>query len=153
MVSPELLRRYPFFAGLSEEQLKSIAMIAEEEDYETDDFIFEQGEESDALFVITEGEVAILINVDDEGEEQEELTALPAGSMLAWSALVPPYTLTASGVANTTPTKVLAIDAEELRELFDEDCGLGYLILQQVVKVMRERMSQTRTQLASLSPC
>lgn len=153
MVSPELLRRYPFFAGLSEDQLKAVAMIAEEEEYKIDEYIFEQGEESDALFIITEGEVAILINVDDAGEEQEELTGIPAGGVLAWSALVPPHTLTASGVADEEPTKVIAVDAEQLRELFEEDCELGFIMMQQIVKVMRERMSQTRTQLASLSPC
>ncbi len=34
MISPELLRRYPFFGTLSEEQLRQIAMIAEEQTYE-----------------------------------------------------------------------------------------------------------------------
>ena len=33
MVSPELLRRYPFFAMLNDEQLKAIAMIAREQTY------------------------------------------------------------------------------------------------------------------------
>ncbi len=30
MISPEFLRRYTYFAGISEEGLKQIAMIAEE---------------------------------------------------------------------------------------------------------------------------
>jgi hypothetical protein len=30
MISLELLRRYPFFAGLDEAELKAIAMIADE---------------------------------------------------------------------------------------------------------------------------
>ena len=45
MVSPELLRRFPFFAGLSEEQINQIAMISEEERYEADEYLFQEGEE------------------------------------------------------------------------------------------------------------
>ena len=30
MISPEVLRRYPYFAGISEESLKQVAMIADE---------------------------------------------------------------------------------------------------------------------------
>ncbi|MBC7337778.1 MAG: cyclic nucleotide-binding domain-containing protein, partial [Clostridia bacterium] len=33
MVSPEMLRRYPYFAKISEESLKEIAMMAEERSY------------------------------------------------------------------------------------------------------------------------
>ena len=31
MISPELLRRYPYFADVSEESLKRVAMISEEQ--------------------------------------------------------------------------------------------------------------------------
>ncbi len=41
MISPELLRRYPFFGFLGDAQLKAIAMIAEESTYEKDQPIFE----------------------------------------------------------------------------------------------------------------
>ncbi len=150
MVSPELLRRYPFFGGLSEDQLKAIAMIADEDTYEEDEFLFEEGAESQALYLVTEGEVAIWVNLDEEGDEQEEITAVPAGSVLNWSAVVSPYVSTASATANA-PVKVVAIDAAGLRGLFDEDCELGYLILSQLAKVMSERMAQIRIQLASLS--
>lgn len=149
MISPELLRRYPFFGGLSEEQLKRIAMISEVEDYEVDEYILEEGNEADALFVVVEGEVAILINIDEEGEMEEELSSVPAGAILAWSALVAPHTLTASAVA-AKPTKVIAIDGEGMRNLFEEDCRLGYVTLSRLVSVMRERLASTRTQLASM---
>ena len=35
MISPEQLRRYPFFGGLMAEELASIAMIAEESVFRT----------------------------------------------------------------------------------------------------------------------
>ena len=154
MISPELLRRFPFFAGLSEEQLKQIAMIAEQETYKAGEVIFEEGDEAHALYIIVEGEVSIVINIDEEGEKREELSALHAGEIMAWSAIVPPHTLTASGVASATPTRVIAIDGAGLRALFEADCGgLGYMMLNRLLGVIRERMSNTRVQLVSLMGC
>jgi len=43
MVSPELIRRYPFFGGLTESQLAGIAMIAEEVSFPKGAVIFEEG--------------------------------------------------------------------------------------------------------------
>lgn len=152
MISPELLRRYPFFGGLSEEQLKRIAMISEEINLEKDEFLFKEGEAAEAIYVIVDGGVDVLINIDAEGAAQEELSSLSAGEVLAWSAIVPPHTLTASAVANT-PTRVVAVNAEAMRNLFEQDCELGYRILSRLVVVLRERLASTRTQLASLMAC
>ncbi len=149
MISPELLRRYPFFAGLSEEHLKKIAMIAEEETFETDEYIFKEGEEAESAYIVVEGEVVIMINIDEKGEIQEELSSLHEGEFLAWSSIVPPHKLTASAVANR-PTKVIAINGAGLRDLFARDCELGFLILSRLVTVIRERLANTRTQLASM---
>ena len=43
MISPEQLRRYPFFGGLMAEELASIAMIAEEVSYPDGAAIFRDG--------------------------------------------------------------------------------------------------------------
>jgi hypothetical protein len=43
MISPELLRRYPFFGLLTEAQLKAIAMIAQETNFTDGTQIFKEG--------------------------------------------------------------------------------------------------------------
>jgi hypothetical protein len=44
MISPERLRRYPFFAGLTENQLDAIALISEDKTGEMDAIIFVEGQ-------------------------------------------------------------------------------------------------------------
>src|SRR3972149_786157 len=65
MVSPELLRRFPFFAGLTDEEIKSIAMISEERKYDANTFVFREGNKAEKLFILIEGTIDIKINTDE----------------------------------------------------------------------------------------
>ena len=49
MISPEVLRRYPFFGFLKDDQFKKVAMLAEEVSWKAGTKIFKAGEKTDAL--------------------------------------------------------------------------------------------------------
>ena len=53
------LKEVPFFAGMSISQLRVLASISEEEEFQAEQVIFSEGEFGDALYVIIEGEVAL----------------------------------------------------------------------------------------------
>ena len=57
MISPELLKRYPLFGSLSDEHLKSLASIAEEQSWEAGETIFEIGLPAENLYLLMEGSV------------------------------------------------------------------------------------------------
>ena len=59
MISPEQLRRYPYFADVSEESLKKVAMFSTEEEAPAGKVIFFEGDKADALYILTDGEVDI----------------------------------------------------------------------------------------------
>ena len=52
MISPELLRRFPFFGFLDDMQLKEVAMLAEEIDVEQGTNIFEGEQPAAGLYVM-----------------------------------------------------------------------------------------------------
>ncbi|MEJ2555919.1 MAG: cyclic nucleotide-binding domain-containing protein [Anaerolineae bacterium] len=151
MVSPELLRRFPFFAGLTDEEIKSIAMISEEETYEANTFIFRERDKAKKLFVLIEGTVDIMVDTDEEGLQHETVSTLTHGDVFCWSAVVEPFTLTASGFA-ATHVSVIAVDGAGLRAMFELDCYLGYNILQKAAQVISNRLKGTRIQMLSLVP-
>jgi CRP/FNR family cyclic AMP-dependent transcriptional regulator len=151
MVSPELLRRFPFFAGLTDEEIKSIAMISEEDEYDADTFIFRERGRAEKLFVLIEGTVDIMVNTDEEGLQQETVSTLSHGDVFCWSSVVEPHILTASAFA-ATPATVLAIDGAGLRAMFELDCHLGYRILQKAAEIISRRLKDTRIQMLSLVP-
>jgi len=151
MVSPELLRRFPFFAGLTDEELKSIAMISEEVNYDANTFIFREQGKAEKLFVLLEGTVDIKVNTDEEGLQHETVSTLTHGDVICWSSVVEPHILTASGFA-ATPVTLVAIDGPGLRALFELDCHLGYRILQRSAEIISSRLKDTRIQMLSLVP-
>ena len=151
MVSPELLRRFPFFSGLTDEEIKSIAMISDEETYEANTFIFREGDKAQKMFVLIEGTVDIMVNTDEEGLERETVSTLNHGDVFCWSAVVEPNLLTASAFA-ATPVIVVAIDGAGLRAMFELDCHLGFRILQKAAVIISSRLKDTRIQMLSLVP-
>jgi CRP-like cAMP-binding protein len=151
MVSPELLRRFPFFAGLTDEETKSIAMISEEEKHEANTFIFRERGQAQKLYVLIEGTVDIMVNTDEEGLEQDTVSTLTHGDVFCWSSVVEPHVLTASAFA-ATPVTVIAIDGAGLRAMFELDCHLGYRVLQKSAEIISSRLKDTRIQMLSLVP-
>lgn len=162
MISPELLRRYPFFANLSEDQLVTLAQAASEVTVEANHYFFRDGDELDSFYLVVEGEAAIAIEVPDQAVEQKvsrQLTGklqttdvvvstIEPGDVFGWSALVPPHESTASGKA-TTASRVIAINAAQLRPSFEEDTAFGYLMMQKAAQVTRERLRDLRIEVLS----
>ena len=51
MISPELLRRFPFFSFMDDKQLKAVAMIAEEKTYDDGDDMVANNSPASKLFL------------------------------------------------------------------------------------------------------
>ncbi len=149
MISPEVLRRFPFFAGLTDEELKSIAMISDEEKYAANTFICHEREPARKLYMLLQGSVDVMVNTDEEGLQHETVSTLTVGDVFGWSALVEPYTPTSSLFA-ATPVTMVAMDGAGLRALFELDCHLGYNILHKTAQVISDRLKDTRIQMLSM---
>jgi CRP/FNR family transcriptional regulator, cyclic AMP receptor protein len=146
MISPELLRRYPCFATISEASLKAVAMMAKEECVPAGTEFFHERDPADTLRVIVEGEVRIEFTMGN-GELRTVDTLIP-GDLVGWSALVEPYKMTAVATASVG-TRLIAIEAARLRELCNRDPMLGYRLLGRVAKLLADRLEGARLELAA----
>jgi CRP/FNR family transcriptional regulator, cyclic AMP receptor protein len=146
MISPETLRRYTCFAGLSEQSLKQIAMIGEEKRVPAGQCMFQQGDPATHLYVICQGEVSIQYMLGDG--TLCTVDTLVDGDLLVWSALIEPYKMTAIGTT-TKDTRLVAIDAPKLRALCGTDPLVGYRLTTQVAKMLAHRLENARLQLAA----
>ena len=68
-MSTDLLRQCPLFAGLKEEDLKKIRVIAKPKQVDKREVIFSDGEEAKGFYVILSGKVK-LYKISPEGKEQ-----------------------------------------------------------------------------------
>ena len=147
MISPEMLRRYPYFAGVSDASLKAIAVVADEETVAAGTTMFTEGDPAVKLYVIVKGQVDIQYTLGSG--ELRTVDTLVDGDLLVWSALVEPHKCTTVGTA-VRDTQLLAIDAAKLRELCEQDPLLGHRLMSQVAKLLAHRLEGARIQLATI---
>jgi CRP/FNR family cyclic AMP-dependent transcriptional regulator len=154
MLSPELLKRYSFFGGLSEVELKALSNIAEEKTLNKGDLIFEECDTSDKLYLLIEGNVDLSYRSIDEFHSYttppKEFYAgsINPGEVFGVSALIEPYSNNASATASES-SRVIVIDAIELRKLLGKDMAMAYHLAKQTVVVLMDRLISLRVQLAA----
>lgn len=149
MVSLEVLRRFPNFAGLSEPSLKRVARLARMRTFEVGERLFEEGQTADLMMFVLYGEVNIVYQLGNGDSVVAD--TLVAGEPLAWSSLLEPYTLTAGAVARKAGS-LIEIDASGLREMCEEDTEFGYVMMKEVAKTLRTRLSALLVQVAASAP-
>lgn len=157
MLSPQKIRRFPFFAGLTYGNIVTIAGISEEITAETGEFFFHENQIIDNIYLVLEGVVGIVMDVpaaDVQHTVSEQLmrefqtddailTAVGPGDVFGWTGMVPDYVTTA-GAKALTPSLVVAVDCEKLREHFETDCQFAYAMTQKIAQVMRSRLRDSR---------
>jgi CRP/FNR family cyclic AMP-dependent transcriptional regulator len=152
MISPELLRRYPFFGPLSDEQLKAVAMLADQESVGSYTILLEEGKKADTLYLLMEGSLSLFYLVEDERQpnlrKEFPVGDINPGEPFSISALIEPHVLTSSVRADTL-CQVIRIDAQALKDLCEQDCDLGYILMKQIARAAMDRLTSTRIQLAA----
>lgn len=152
MISPELLRRYPFFCCLEESQIQELAMLAEEVELKSGMAVFEEGQNADALYFLLEGSVDLYYKSEEKYRPQNKkeflVGTINPGEVFAISALIEPYIYSATARVSRDG-KAIKIEANGLRALCNQDCKMGYTLMQQIAKAAMERLAYTRVQLAA----
>jgi CRP-like cAMP-binding protein len=151
MVSTELLRRYPLFAGQNNYMLEEIAMLSSEVVKAEGEWLFHENEEATRLYLILDGAIALTLFVYFNGEQQHLATSHSLGKyeIVGWSSVITPhqYKLGARAVKDS---KLLEIDAVPLRQLLDDNPEYGYHFLRQIAEVVSERFMLVNIQILSL---
>lgn len=152
MISPELLRRYPFFRLLSDAELRSIAMIADEETIEGSVILFQKGEPANALYFLQDGRVDLYYATGGDSSSNVEKGILVGeiniGEPFSISALIEPHILSSTAFI-ARPSRIIKIDALALRAMFEKNRHMAYLLTYQATKSAIERLYATRVQLAA----
>ena len=152
MISPEVLRRYPFFCCLNEEQIKKVAMIADEISIREGEIIFKEGQPADSLFLLVSGSIELFYEVvDDDNHEERRIFSvgnINAGEPFGLSSVVENPDLTATAKMRKAG-KAIKIDAAKLCALCEGDPKMGYDLMRQIARATMKRLELTRIHLAA----
>jgi CRP-like cAMP-binding protein len=149
MISPELLRRYPFFTSLNDDQLKAIAMISEERIYPKGSVLIKENTPAAKLVLLLEGDVDLIFSGGGEGAVVNALVgSIAPGEVYGVSALIEPFTFISSAKA-TVQVKVVEVDGAALRALMDLDARLAFALMRNIAMAVLERLKYTQVELAA----
>lgn len=162
MISPELLRRYDFFAGLSHDQIVTLSRLADEQNVDEGHYFYHEGDKLDNFFLAVDGAVGIVLEIPDQAVQQSvssqltgdlitrdiTITTVGSGMVFGLPGIIPPNEASSTAKA-LTPCLVYVFDSDGLKKAFAEDCELAYLITLRAAQIIRNRLKDL--QIESLS--
>ncbi len=139
-----LIAAQPFFKGMKEEHLQTLAASATQTQFTSGQVIFHAGDLANRFYLIERGKVAVEIETRDD--EPILLQTLGPGRELGWSWILPPYheQFTARALE---ATEAIFFHGTRLREQCEEDVYLGYEMMRRLAVVMLHRVQAMRCQL------
>ena len=135
------LAQHPIFMGLKQEHIALIGNLAKSVEFETNQRVFEQDTPAAHFFIVRSGSVTV--EIPSISGEPLAIQKLGSGSMLGWSWLIAPYRWAFDARA-TSPSSVIAVDGQGLREACEADHELGYELLKRFAVLMAERLNAAR---------
>lgn len=145
------MKSIPWFLDLSNESLQRLTDIAELRYIEAGEKIFSEGEKNPYLYVILEGKVCLESYVPGRGS----LPFLTVESLdvIGWSSLTPVVRQKTGTAVAVEPTRLLSFHADELMDLCERDCDLGFVIMRRLANIIASRLLNHRLHLLELISC
>ncbi|HOL73905.1 MAG TPA: Crp/Fnr family transcriptional regulator [Bryobacteraceae bacterium] len=139
----EALRGHPFLEGMKPNHVQKMAEVAMEVQFNRDQVIFREGDESSLFYLLLTGKVALEVTAPGR---IVRVQTLGEGDELGWSSLIGRHGKTFQA-RSIEPVRAIAFDGTRLRHACEMDPAFGYQLMQRVLRVVAERLQATRLQL------
>ena len=142
------LLKIPWFQELKPEHVERFAEISHIREVKAGETLFREGDKEDYMYVVLEGRVALNIFVPHRGKVR--IYTLESWEVFGWSSVTPVVRQRTAGATAVRDGRVIAIDAEKLRQACDQDHDLGYLVMSRLANIVASRLLVTRLQLLDM---
>jgi len=143
----ELLQSMPPFENLSSKYIKLIMQIIHNRAYETNEYIFYQGDPGIGLYMLREGTVKIIQSINEN--EIVELANLTRGDFFGELALLDDEVRSGSAIA-MEPSSVAVIFKPDLDEFIERYPKAGIKILRGISNIISTRLRRLNDEYFSL---
>ncbi|MGD8553758.1 MAG: cyclic nucleotide-binding domain-containing protein [Anaerolineales bacterium] len=149
MVSPEILRRFPFFASLDHATLCDLAKLGELIEVDKDEWLFHANDVARSFYIIVDGEVELLLSLSSKSLDRIPVTSIGKGELFGWSALVEPHAYQLDARCRCKAT-IIRMDGVEICEYLTHCPDVGCLLMARISRVVGDRLNSLRVQFVSL---
>ncbi len=136
----ESIQEAELFKGVSERVLTEIANDGEELTFETGTVLFNTGDSAQDIYELMEGSVDLIMLE----KEIVHLTVSRTGQIFGWSALVEPYTRTATAKC-TALTRAIRMSRASIERTIEKYPHEGLVILKNLTRIIAARLHDAYT--------
>jgi CRP-like cAMP-binding protein len=123
--------------------LEAVQPLVELRDFQNREVIFREGDKALYFCMLLRG--GVLLEVQASQSIMISLGAIKPGVSFGWSSLVPDSRYTSHAVC-TEASDVLMIPGGKLLALMEADSGLGFRIMEGVVRILKRRLERRTEQ-------
>ena len=139
MPGPEVLKNVSIFKELDEEELRRVAALCKEKDYQPGEIIIEEDTPGEALYILETGKVRV---VKMEGGNERSIAEVGSGDHVGEMSLIDGMATSARIVAEE-PTECLVLLKEDLDLLLETDDKMCIRVLRAITKTLAKRLRRT----------
>ncbi len=138
-MTPELLRQIPFFSDLPEQEIQYLAQNMRVKHLRPGEMLFHEGDPGDALFLVVEGELHVLLGA---GTADEKVMAQRRpGEYVGEMSLVLPGGKRTASVRATQESKLWVLTRADFEALLQRQPGQIYSL----ARILSERLDASNT--------
>ena len=142
-----IIASHPFWKGADPAHIQRLAGLAQLRRHGVGDLIFQERQEADHLYLLHRGHVALEAFVPGTGVTT--VAVLGPGEAVGWSWLFEPFRWQ-STARSVDATEVIAISADTLRQMAEEDPAFGRELVQRVAQLLVQRLQAERFKLREM---
>ncbi len=147
----DLLRSIPMFVNMPANKLKLLAFASDHVSYDAGEVLFEQGDDSDAAYVLISGFADVLV-ASEPGAQSNKVAELGPNSFVGDMGILCDIPRTATVIA-TKPLETLCIRKEHMLDMVKDSPALALAVLQELVQRLAKTtqdLSEARQEISEL---
>lgn len=126
----KILQNVEIFNGMSDDEIRQVAMLCHERHLGMGDKIAVQGEINDELYVVTAGFAEVVLN--ESQPDVKVIVNLGEGQVIGEMALVDQGPRSATVRANAEPTIIQVIQRKDIEALFNTNSHIGFVVMRNI---------------------
>jgi len=138
----QVLRQSDLFRDLNEIHLDLVLMVCEEINYVKGDYLFRENDPGDAVYIIAQGEVEIVLEPKKPGETQIAVATLGENSTFGEVILVQEENRTASARCKTNAS-LIRLSRKRLLKLCQDYPEIGFHIMYRIAAELARKLGSS----------
>lgn len=142
------LAKTDLFTGVSKEYIDSLVKVCNEVDLKKGEFLFHQWDTGQGMYIITEGEIDIIIEDTDDGKDHK-VASFKENAFFGEVCMLKPQNRTAA-VQAAKDCKLLYLDIEQFQEQIEANNPNALRISHNIALTLIERLKSLNKMLANM---